>query len=485
MQASAIGKVGQVSEYEQFASVEKNSVWSKPEKKRRTIRKQKGVTVPYETIMRAKTAVSLVVQQVIQSDIIEFPIFNNLRELEEIISIRDVIPAISSMYSHPLMQKHLQNVATPMMLVHEVLSNLKIKKHAKILCMFNVEWVAYLVKVLKYDVNNIYFLDDGLDIKDGTGKIVSIKSWVLVNTLGIPVENLIYHTELEVKKMKFDYIVGNPPYLKRGWKSFLQIMIDNSRSHVACICPDPTANRTDFGSSVREMLMNAGVQSITECTNSFEKVDSGKISYFICDKNSPAKEDVFVMGGDIRMALRDKVLSFANTSGESFFCRGSQASIKCSKEKTPIGENNVSCIYSVTNTEMEIVYVRANEFPKRTKNKDKFNGRFLAINRFFGKNTNDPIYEIDEMENKVVGYNVIVFKMENGETLENFRSLYCSKLYKWMMFVLRNGTFDITQSNLILLPRLDLTKEWTDEELYQVFNLSPEEIELVETEEIS
>lgn len=378
-----------------------------------------------------------------------------------------------------LEQKSLQNVSTPFALCLEILSKLEIMPEKKYLVVSAIEFIVVLIDVFKVPKENIFFLDENRT--DGTiGS--SVKSLIVRQVFGFGTEQVL--SERDVVMKKFDFVVGNPPYLKRGWKSFLELMIRQSNSYVACICPDPTANMTDFGASVRELLSKAGIQSITECTNAFGGVESGKISYFICDKNAPTKPEVFSMGNDVRTRIKEKIISYGDSLEKAFFCRGSQASITCDKQKTAIGENNVPCILSVTNTGMEIVYVRQNDFPKRTKNKDKFHGRFLAINRFFGKNPEDPIYEIDDITNSLIGYNVIVFKIEKDETLESFRSLYCSKLYKWMMHVLRNGTFDITQSNLMLLPRLDLTKVWTDDELYSFFGLDEDEIEYIKSFEM-
>lgn len=118
------------------------------------------------------------------------------------------------MYERDFIKSHLQNVATPWDLVQEIFQKLKIGD-GTILCMFNVEWVAYLVRVLKKDVNTIFFVDDGLDMNDGTGKISSIKAQLVVDMLGVPKENIIHHSKIEGNTMKFDYIVGNPPYQEK------------------------------------------------------------------------------------------------------------------------------------------------------------------------------------------------------------------------------------------------------------------------------
>lgn len=188
---------------------------------RKSSRGRKKVTVPHETIVQAKNAVSLVVQQIVAPAVIDPPIkkieppsvLMPLHQLKRLIGF-DVVAEIKKMYERDFIKSHLQNVATPWNLVQEIFQKLKIGDGA-ILCMFNVEWVAYLVRVLKKDVNTIFFVDDGLDMNDGTGKITSIKAQLVVDMLGVPKENIIHHSKIEGNTMKFDYIVGNPPYQEK------------------------------------------------------------------------------------------------------------------------------------------------------------------------------------------------------------------------------------------------------------------------------
>lgn len=185
---------------------------------RKSSRGRKKATVPHETIVQAKTAVSLVVQQIVAPVVIDPPIKKieppsvliPLHELKRMIGF-NVVAEIKKMYERDFIKSHLQNVATPWGLVQEIFQKLKIGD-GTFLCMFNVEWVAYLVRVLKKDVNTIFFVDDGIDMNDGTGKISSIKAQLVVDMLGVPKENIIHHSKIERMTMKFDYIVGNPPY---------------------------------------------------------------------------------------------------------------------------------------------------------------------------------------------------------------------------------------------------------------------------------
>ena len=61
-------------------------------------------------------------------------------------------------------------------------------------------------------------------------------------------------------------------------------------------------------------------------------------------------------------------------------------------------------------------------------------------------------------------------------------SRFCkfSKLYRFMLNKLRNGMFDIQAGQIMKLTRLDLSRRWTDEEIYEHFNLTEAEIAYIE-----
>ncbi len=458
MRASTIGQVGQSSEYDNFHSVNKHDLWSKPEKPR-TIRKQKVGTVSRETIIHAKTAI----QQAVQSDLIEFPIINNLQELEEIISTRDVIPAMCSMYSHPLMKKHLQHVTTPMLLIHEVLSNLEMKKHAKILCMFNVEWVAYLVKVLNYDVNNIYFIDDGVDIKDGTGKIVSIKSWVLVNTLGIPVENLIYHTEMEVKNMKFDYIVGNPPYdslsaLHQQFfvKAFGLLTDDGT---IAFIQPaNPYFNKKDTRKkkaelSMREIIKQHCIKVIFKNEDVFYNAQLG--SKLAITYASPEK-----ISNEMQVIYQNGVKETSDLAGVN---------------QLTIPGN----VYKAVRTKLDNLCAANGNFYDANKNKNGLCAKLPKVRGHAGQDDfNTFIPTKSERTHYTYGNHDFGIPLEDKSHLENFYD-YLETDFARACLALVKMDINLTGGELRHIPMVDFSKKYSEDELFNMAGLNDEEREIL------
>ena len=72
-----------------------------------------------------------------------------------------------------------------------------------------------------------------------------------------------------------------------------------------------------------------------------------------------------------------------------------------------------------------------------------------------------------------------VYILENGENGKYASELFETKFYKFLYKL-----FQYTQYNecitLNQLPKIDLSKSWTDKELYEYFNLTQEEIQLIE-----
>lgn len=102
--------------------------------------------------------------------------------------------------------KNLQNVHTPYDLCLEILNKMNIQHGKTILVVSAVEFVAVLIDQFGIDKKDIFFLDEGrVD-----GKMGTIKKVVLMSELEITQEQIL--TVEGAKKMKFDYVVGNPPF---------------------------------------------------------------------------------------------------------------------------------------------------------------------------------------------------------------------------------------------------------------------------------
>lgn len=129
----------------------------------------------------------------------------------ELIEDKELEKVVRMMYegeAAEVLEMSLQSVHTPFRLCYEILEKMDIDPTKKFLVVTAVEFIVVLIDIYKVPKENIFFLDEGQ--KDGT--IDSIKA-VVLEKIGFE-QHQILSMDGAIK-MKFDYIVGNPPYQEK------------------------------------------------------------------------------------------------------------------------------------------------------------------------------------------------------------------------------------------------------------------------------
>lgn len=331
----------------------------------------------------------------------------------------------------------------------------------------------------------------------------------------------------EVKEMKFDAIVGNPPYqLTDGsggtndapiYQYFVDFAKEISNNYVSLIIPSRwfTTGRENLLGAFRASMLNApGIRSMFAFTNSsdvFPTVEiKGGLCYFLYDSHftddctytlvhggqrSTSKRNL----GDFDIFIREPILAsivkkvLRQMSGEAdsvstLISSDTPFGIPTnpqSSKKNPItvyssaaGNHTTKLLY-LDRMERRIAYIDGNKILKNTADihKDKV---FIPE---AGGSGMDP-YVLGKPEygepNSVCSQTFLYASFNSKVEAENFISYLKTKFFRVLVSACKISQHAPSKAYRFV-PLQDFGKQWTDDELYSKYNLIPEEITFIES----
>jgi hypothetical protein len=267
--------------------------------------------------------------------------------------------------------------------------------------------------------------------------------------------------------MKFDVVVGNPPYLKGKWIEFLKQGAELSKKHVLMVSPDGTNNFSTRSDNLVEFLKEKGIQSKKECTSFFPNVESGSIVIYKLDVTQPFTQTAFV-DTSMEGVITAKVIGAVGTKLNAIL------SSKRSKEWSSVPKFEKKAAGLIKNIE-SVTKEGSVELWIDPTNTTVINGKdYWLVNRYFGKDADTSV--IEESSKIGISSNIMAIERINGWTVDEFKDVYLSKLFRFVLNVLRQGGFDTSPRHLKQL--VEIKK--TGKALYKHFGLTQDEIDYVE-----
>ena len=333
----------------------------------------------------------------------------------------------------------------------------------------------------------------------------------------------------EGERMKFDAVVGNPPYnsLSNGGDEegkaarqappIFHLFVDQARNlspnYISMIIPARWYNGgMGLGNFRTSMLSDTHLVELYDFINSkdcFSSVDiGGGLCYFLWDRDKEGACNIVNISGNDRNEMTRPLDQFG-----SLFIRSNKAiSIieKIQVKATAFVSEMVSAIdtfgipskvrgydepfdgaillvHSDGSNSTKTSYIDPSTVTKNAHLINKYKVRISIMVPQNGEAGIDPARGYRSMSTPHIVYpgevdsfsylNIGFFDTE--QEAENFRKYMMCKLPRFMMRTTYSSSH-ISQANFIFVPKMDFTKEWDDQRLYEYFDLSEDERRLVE-----
>ena len=268
--------------------------------------------------------------------------------------------------------------------------------------------------------------------------------------------------------MKFDVVLGNPPYSSGLWKKFLYHSIQLATEHVVIVAPDGVTQYSNSKKSdnLKKLLITGGIQRICSVTGYFPDITSGEISAFFLNVQKESNLGAFIKVG-IQHNIVSKVLG--HSGAKLLPILANQIPNYGQLEKSIIPTDGfVQALSSVT-ASGSYEYIWINNY----KNKIINGNNYWFSNRFFGSSQSMALVELNE--NIMIGQNILAIRKIPGYSVEQFKKIYSSPLMLFVLNVIKNGKFDTPLSAIKMLPVIPVGVS-----LSEFFNLTQEEIDYVD-----
>jgi hypothetical protein len=313
-------------------------------------------------------------------------------------------------------------------------------------------------------------------------------NYVQVKNPDLPVTFDIYKKSID---MKFDVIVGNPPYQRNTskthklWVEFLKSSFDLSNQYVVYVTPTLLLN----GNSKRiSDLRKSVLPYMVYCdfdVNKFFNVSESIVSYII-DKSKKNENQIVVKNLNGKIQQQEIQNGTIYTDEKQFLIQNIIKKIEnCGLPKLTLVSdvNNTDGYKTVKNLlkdgiisksfsdEFCYEFIHSGNQKFYTNEPSKFgNGLKVVIN--FSSS-----YEKMFITNGVLGKQVEGILVDSLEEGEKVITTLTSKMFKFFIKHEKSGGFN---SGIFKLPSLDFHINWTDESLYEHFNFTDDEIKLID-----
>ena len=305
-------------------------------------------------------------------------------------------------------------------------------------------------------------------------------------------------------KMKFDVIVGNPPYQsteavgKKLWPAFVELSnrLCKQGGYVCMVTPSTWLVRPQ-GKSMKLMTQQMFIEHhlLMVDTRTEQYFDVGEtIGAWVVHKHKPENArtiihthtgvlDIVYEGQQValnpRLQTTYDIMTLVENKSENTLRDHvyndvvTSISIEEQIEKKMIHnkgtKNRVPLFWTASNT--NTYYLDRNEMRPGIK---------VILNKsgyYYQENNADKYMLVDDKGTYAIGAGALGITCVNLRQAKNMISFLKSKLYQ---FYINNEKTSGFNTGIIKLPMLDVTKSWTDQEVYDWFGLTPEQQQFVD-----